>query len=45
MWERKILREKIGPVKESGVCRTRTNQELLGLYREPDIISEIRRVR
>jgi hypothetical protein len=39
------IEKKIGPVKGSGVWRIRTNQELLGLYREPGIISEIRRVR
>jgi hypothetical protein len=37
------LKTKIfDPVKENGIQRIRTNQELMDLYREPDIISEIR---
>jgi len=33
------------PVKENGMYRICTNQELINLYREPDIISEIRKGR
>jgi hypothetical protein len=40
--ERKIMRITHGPVKENGMWRKCTNQELINLYREPDIISEIR---
>jgi hypothetical protein len=42
VWERKILREIYGPVKENGVWRIGSYQELLDLCREADIISEIR---
>jgi hypothetical protein len=37
--------EKNGPVKENGVWMIRTNQELLNLYSERDIISETRKGR
>jgi hypothetical protein len=43
--ERKILTKIFGPVKENGVWRIRINQEVFGLYREPDIISEVRKGR
>jgi hypothetical protein len=43
--QRKILREIFGPVKENGVWRIRSYQELLDLCREPDIFSEIRKGR
>ena len=45
MWGRKILRRIFGPVKENGVWRISTDQELMNLYREPDIISGIRKGR
>jgi hypothetical protein len=45
MWGRKILGRIFGPVKENGVWRISTDQELMNLYREPDIISEIRKGR
>jgi hypothetical protein len=45
MWQTEILRKIFGPVKENGTWRVRTNQELVDLYREPDIISEIRKGR
>jgi hypothetical protein len=38
MWERKILRRIFGPVKENGVWMIRTNQDLMNLCREPNII-------
>jgi hypothetical protein len=43
MWKRKISRRIFGPVKENGMWRICTNQELTNPYREPDIISEIRK--
>jgi hypothetical protein len=42
IWERKILRKILGPVKEIGVWRIRINQELMDLSREPGIMSEVR---
>jgi hypothetical protein len=45
MWKRKILRKIFGPVEENGVWTVRTHQELMHLYRAPDIISEIRKGR
>jgi vacuolar-type H+-ATPase subunit E/Vma4 len=37
------MREIFGPVKENAVWTIRTNQELMDLYREQDIITEIRK--
>jgi hypothetical protein len=37
----KILRKILGPEEENGVCRTCTNQELINLYKELDIISQL----
>ena len=34
-----------GAVKQNGASRTRTDQESISLYREPDIVSEIRKGR
>jgi hypothetical protein len=42
---KKIFRRITCPVKENGACRIRTSQELMNLYKEPDIISEIRKGR
>lgn len=42
--ERKILRKLYGPVKENNVWRIRTNQKLVYLYTELDIISEFRKI-
>jgi hypothetical protein len=39
------LEKNIWPNEESGVWTTGTNQQLMGLCREPDIISEIREER
>jgi hypothetical protein len=36
------LRKIFGPVKGNGIQKIRTNQELIDLYTEPLIISEIR---
>jgi len=41
VWERKLVRNKIGPVKENGVWKIRAIQELMGLYRGANIVSEI----
>jgi len=41
IWERKILRKTFGPVKHNGVRSVHNNQELIDLYTEPDITSEI----
>jgi len=43
--ERKMPRKIFGPVKENYVWRIRTNQNLIDLQREPDIVSEIRTAR
>lgn len=37
------MRITYGPVKENGMWMICTYQELINLYREPDIISEIRK--
>ena len=42
IWERNILRKILGPVKEIGVWRIRTSQDLMDLSREPDVMSEVR---
>ena len=39
----KTLRRVFGPVKENGVWRIRTDQRLMNLYAETDIVSEIRK--
>jgi hypothetical protein len=33
-WERKVLRKIYGPVYDNGICRIRTNKELMALYQE-----------
>jgi hypothetical protein len=43
-WER-ILGRIFGAVKENGVWRICTNQEVMNLHREPDITSEVRKGR
>jgi hypothetical protein len=45
VWERKMLRKIFGPRKENGVWRICTNQEFYESFREPDIITEIRKGR
>jgi hypothetical protein len=42
IWERTILRAILGPVKGNGLWKICTNRELINLFREEDIISEIR---
>jgi hypothetical protein len=41
IWERKITRKIFGSVTLNGVWGSRSTEELMDLYREPDIISEI----
>jgi hypothetical protein len=41
--EMKMLRMMYCSAKENGMWRICNNQELFDLYREPDIISEIRK--
>lgn len=41
-WERKILRRIYGPKKENGEWRIRTNEEIYGLYNNPQIIGHIK---
>jgi len=41
-WERKILR-MYGPVAEQGICRIRTNGELMALYKDLDILVDIKK--
>ena len=41
IWERKISRRILDPVRGNGMWRMCINQELMNLCREPDIISEI----
>jgi hypothetical protein len=43
--ERKILRCIHGQVVENEYWRIRTNHELQGLYKDPDIVADIRRGR
>ena len=45
MWERKIFRKIYGPVVEQGVWRIRNNQELWELYKDLDIVADIKRRR
>jgi hypothetical protein len=43
--ERKVLRKMYGPVCENGEWRIRTNTELMELYEELDIVTEVKRMR
>jgi hypothetical protein len=45
IWGKKIQRKTLHPVKENSVWRIHTNQQLMTLCREPNIISEIRKGR
>jgi hypothetical protein len=40
VWERKMLRTILGPVKENGICRIRTEKEFMDLCSETDDISD-----
>jgi hypothetical protein len=41
--ERKMMKITYGPVKENGMWRKGTNQDLINLYRRPDINSDFRK--
>ena len=41
-WERKILMKVYGPIQERNTWRIITNQELRELYRDPDIVGDIK---
>ena len=41
-FERKILRRICGPTHEGGCWRPRRNNELYSLYKEPNIVEEIK---
>ena len=41
-WERKILRKIYGPTKDKGTWRIRTNQEIYDLYKDNDIVIDIK---
>ena len=41
-WERKILRDIFGPVREGDICRKRYNHEIQKLFREKDIINYVK---
>jgi hypothetical protein len=45
VWGRKVLRKIFGAVSENGTWRPRTNKEIADLYKEPDIVTEIKRNR
>jgi hypothetical protein len=40
-----FLRKIYGPTNDNGVCRIRYNQELYGLYNEPDVIKMVKAAR
>lgn len=44
-WERKVLRRIYGPVREEDGWRIRTNTEVYEMYKEPSIVTEIKRAR
>jgi hypothetical protein len=41
-WERKIVRKIYGPMCENGVWRIRTNLKLQNIYKDNNIISDIK---
>jgi hypothetical protein len=45
VWERKVPRKIFGAVSENGTWRPRTNKEIADLYKEPEIVTEIKRNR
>jgi len=45
LWERKVLRKIFGPICVAGYWRSRTNEEVRQLYRELDIVTEIKKGR
>jgi len=42
-WEREMFRKIYGPVVEQGIWRIRTNHELRELYKDLDIVVNIKR--
>jgi hypothetical protein len=44
-WERKILRWIYGPMVKQRICTIRTDQELRELYKDLDIVVEIKKKR
>jgi hypothetical protein len=44
-WDGKILRAVHGPVVDQGIWRIKTNQELRELYKDLDIVADIRKKR
>jgi len=44
-WERKILRRMYGPVAERGIWRIRSDGELVALYKDLDIVADIKKKR
>ena len=42
IWERKILRKIYGPIKDKGTWRIRTPQEIYDLYKDNDIVMNIK---
>jgi hypothetical protein len=44
-WERKILGRIYGPLIEQGSWKTRSNQELCELYKDLDIVTDIKNKR
>ncbi|PSN44811.1 hypothetical protein C0J52_25712, partial [Blattella germanica] len=44
-WERKILRKTYGAVQERNVWRIRTNKKLKELFKNTDLIRDIKRTR
>jgi hypothetical protein len=42
IFERRILRKIYGPTCENGVWRIKYNDELYGLYKDPDIVRVIK---
>jgi hypothetical protein len=45
LWQRKILRTVHGPVVDQGIWRIKINQELRELYKDLDIVADIRKKR
>jgi hypothetical protein len=43
-WGRKILRRINGPVVKQGIWRLRNNQEFRKLYKDLDIVADIKRL-
>ena len=42
IWERKVLRKIFGPVYDQGIWRVRTNLELKSLYKDMNIVTDIK---